>query len=209
MMTPPVKPCASRNLADDAAQAGALLARLDLPAHTDVVDRRHEHHETAGHRHCEVRRAPFGAERLFDDLDDNFLALLEELLDFLLRPILPVALRARFRSVAATVCLLVVVAGELVELDQRVDDVGDVENPSRSRPRSMKEDCMRAALSRPGPCRRCRRRRGAVRAREDLGDQVVLEKWPPWSRGRWRRRSSPCHSQNSCRQPEGLHYIRK
>ena len=32
MMTPPVKPCVSAELADDAAQARALLARLDLRA---------------------------------------------------------------------------------------------------------------------------------------------------------------------------------
>ena len=34
-------------LADDAAQAAALLARFDLPRHADVVDGRHEHEEPA------------------------------------------------------------------------------------------------------------------------------------------------------------------
>ena len=36
---------------------------------------------------CEVRRAPFGTERFLDDLDENFLAFLEEVLDPRLRAV--------------------------------------------------------------------------------------------------------------------------
>ena len=45
-------------LADDAAEAVALLARLDLAGDADVIHGRHEHEEPPGNVACEVRRAP-------------------------------------------------------------------------------------------------------------------------------------------------------
>ena len=87
---------------------------------------RHEHQEAAGHRH--VRRQPgtLGAERLLDDLDDDFLSFLQQVFDLRLRPILQLAClsaaAARRRSD------VVVVGGlELLELLERVDHFGDVE----------------------------------------------------------------------------------
>src|SRR5207249_1951223 len=69
-------------LPDDAAEAVALVARLDLAGHADVVDRRHEDQKAAGQRG--VRRQPraFGAERLLCDLDDDVLAFLDQFFDF-------------------------------------------------------------------------------------------------------------------------------
>src|SRR6185295_16743508 len=124
------EPVRLAELADDAAEPAALLTRFDLAGDADVIDRGHEHQEPARHRDVGGEAGALGAERLLDDLDDDLLAFLEELLDLLLRPILAIALRAALRS-AATVGvaagLIVVVAGELVELDEGVDDVGDVE----------------------------------------------------------------------------------
>src|SRR6185369_1858280 len=74
-------------LADDAAQAAALLARLDLAGHADVVHRRHEDQEAS--RHGDVGGEPraLRAERLLHDLDDDLLALGEQVLDLRLRPV--------------------------------------------------------------------------------------------------------------------------
>ena len=85
---------------DDAAQAGTLLPRLDLARHADVVDRRHEDEEAA--RHGDVRGEPraLGAERLLDHLNEDFLAFLEEVLDFRLR-LVAVALVAGRAAAAA------------------------------------------------------------------------------------------------------------
>jgi hypothetical protein len=70
MMMPPVKPSAS-----------ALLARLDLPRHAYVIDRRHEDEEAAGQRRVAREPGPFGAKRLLDDLDEDVLPLAQERLD--------------------------------------------------------------------------------------------------------------------------------
>ena len=77
-------------LLDDAAQARPLFARLDLAGHADVIDRRHEHQEAPRHR--DVRRQPraLGAERLLDDLDQDLLALLQQVFDLRLR-LIPIA----------------------------------------------------------------------------------------------------------------------
>ena len=68
-------------LLDDAAQAGPLVARFDLARDADVIDRRHEDQEAP--RHGDVRGEPgaLGAERLLDDLDEDFLPFLEQVLD--------------------------------------------------------------------------------------------------------------------------------
>ena len=73
-------------LADDAAQPRALLARLDLARHADVIDRRHEHQEPARHRHVRGEAGALGAERLLDDLDEDLLPFLQQVLDLRLRP---------------------------------------------------------------------------------------------------------------------------
>ena len=85
MMTPPVKPCDFAELAHDAPQPAALVPRLDLPRDADVIHRRHEHQEAAGHGDVRGQARAFGAERLLDDLDEDFLALLEQVLDPRLR----------------------------------------------------------------------------------------------------------------------------
>src|SRR6267142_1369051 len=108
-------------LADDAAQPAPLLARLDLARHADVVHRRHEHEKPARHRHVRGEARALRAERLLHDLDDDLLAFLQQLLDLGLGPIAVVA------ATLAPAALLLVVARELVELVERVDDVGDVQ----------------------------------------------------------------------------------
>src|SRR5262245_29679826 len=66
-----------------------------------------------------------GPERLLDDLDDDLLPFLQQLLDFRLRPLAP-RVPARLPILPAAV-LLLVVARQLVELVDRVDDISDVE----------------------------------------------------------------------------------
>ena len=79
-------------LADDAAQAAALLARVDLARHADVVHGRHEDQEAA--RHGGVRGEPgaLGAERLLGHLDDDLLAFLQQLFDLGLGALLALAI---------------------------------------------------------------------------------------------------------------------
>ena len=81
-------------LADDAAQAAALVARLDLARDADVVDRRHEDQEPPGHRHVRGEPRALGAERLLDDLDDDLLPFLEEVFDLRLRAVAIASLAA-------------------------------------------------------------------------------------------------------------------
>ena len=68
-------------LPHDRAQAAALGAIVDLARDAHVIDGGHEHQKAA--RNGDVRReaGALGAERLLRDLDDDFLALVEELLD--------------------------------------------------------------------------------------------------------------------------------
>src|SRR4029079_1243823 len=75
------------------------------------------------HRHVRGEPGALRAERLLDDLDDDLLAFLQQLFDLLLRLF---AIAARVPLAAA---LVVLVAGELVELVERVDDLRDVEEP--------------------------------------------------------------------------------
>ena len=53
---------APRNSADDAAQAAALVARIDLAGDADVVDRRHEHEEAARHGRVRGEARALGAD---------------------------------------------------------------------------------------------------------------------------------------------------
>src|SRR5438128_5314354 len=76
-------------LPHDAAQTAALVARLDLARHADVIHRRHEHEESPRHRHVRREARALGAERLLDHLDEDFLSLAQELFDFLLRLVAP------------------------------------------------------------------------------------------------------------------------
>ena len=68
-------------LADDAAQAIALLARLDLARDADVINRRHEDQEAAGQRGVRRQARALGPQRLLDHLDHHVLPFLEQVLD--------------------------------------------------------------------------------------------------------------------------------
>src|SRR6187455_1866773 len=46
-----------------------------------MIDRRHEDEKTAGHRDVRREAGALRPERLLDDLDENFLAFFEEVLD--------------------------------------------------------------------------------------------------------------------------------
>ena len=87
-------------LPDDAAQARALFARLDLARDADVVDRRHEHQEAARHRDVRGQPGALGAERLLDDLDEDFLPFFQQVFDLAARGRL---LRARVSRAATAV----------------------------------------------------------------------------------------------------------
>ena len=106
-------------LLHDAAQAVALVARLDFSGDADVVDRRHEHEKAAGERRVRGQARALGAERLLGDLDDNLLPFLQELFD--LRLGCPLA------ALGAIAMLVVVARVEAVELLDGIDDVRHVE----------------------------------------------------------------------------------
>ena len=86
MMTPPVKPCCSRNSRTMPRSRRALFARLDLPGDADVVDGRHEDQEAARHRDVRRDAGALGAERLLDDLDEDLLPFFEEVFDLRVVP---------------------------------------------------------------------------------------------------------------------------
>ena len=95
-----------------------------------MIDGRHEHQEAPGHGDVRGQPRALGAERLLDHLDDDLLAFLEQLLDLLGGTILAIALAAAAAATAAVVAaagLVLLVAGELVELGEGVHHVGDVE----------------------------------------------------------------------------------
>ena len=68
-------------LADDAAQPGALVARFDFPGDADMVHRGHENEEAARHGGVRGEARPLRPERLLRHLDDDFLPFFEKLFD--------------------------------------------------------------------------------------------------------------------------------
>ena len=66
---------------DDVAQPAPLLVGGDAPRDADVIDRRHEHQVTAGQRDVAGRPRALGADRLLGHLDDDLLALFQQVLD--------------------------------------------------------------------------------------------------------------------------------
>ncbi len=191
MMTPPAKPCLLAELADDAAQAAALVARFDLAGHADVVDRRHEDEEAAGHRGVRGEARALRPERLLGHLDDDLLPFLQELFDLRLGALVAVAvaaapprppLRAGRLGAASPAPGAAAVAprrwrGRRRRRSRRRRSRGG-RTPRRSRRRRRRREsrrardrgqrtptACRAALWIPGPCRDCQRRRAVARAR--------------------------------------------
>ena len=81
---------------DDAAQARALVAAVDLARDADVIDGRHEDQEAAGQRDVTGQARALRAERLLRHLDDDVLPFLQQLFDLRLgRPFLLVAIAGR------------------------------------------------------------------------------------------------------------------
>src|SRR6185436_7817836 len=66
---------------DDRLDALALRAVFDAPRHTDVLDAGHQHAEAAGQADLLGDAWALGADRLLGDLHQDFLALLEVVLD--------------------------------------------------------------------------------------------------------------------------------
>ena len=77
---------AALGLADCRFRRAGVRRRDRLARHADVIDGRHEHQEAA--RHGDVRRdaRAFLSERLLDDLDQDFLAFLQQVFDLALGP---------------------------------------------------------------------------------------------------------------------------
>ena len=138
MMTPPVKPCCSRNSRTMPRSRLRSSRESIFARHADVIDGRHEHQEPAGHGR--VRRQPraLRPERLLGHLDDDLLPFLQQLFDFRLGLFFASPLRSRGprrprspSAAAATAPLRlaarVLVGFETVELLERGDDVRDVE----------------------------------------------------------------------------------
>src|SRR5688572_6613428 len=87
-------------LADDAAEARALVAAVDLARDADVIDRRHEYQEPAGQRDMAGQPRALGAERLLGHLDDHVLAFLQQFFDLRLRAAIPVVAIAAIAAAA-------------------------------------------------------------------------------------------------------------
>src|SRR5688572_19594146 len=88
-------------LADDAAQARALVAAVDLARDADVIDGRHEHQEAPWQRHVAGQARTLGAERLLGHLDDDVLAFLQQLFDLRLGAAILVVTIAAVAPIAA------------------------------------------------------------------------------------------------------------
>src|SRR4029078_10841471 len=80
--------------ADDAAQAAALVARIDLGGDADVIHRRHENQEPTRHRRVRRQACALGAQGLLGYLDDDLLAFLQEVFDLRLGALVELALAA-------------------------------------------------------------------------------------------------------------------
>ena len=181
-------------LPHDAAQPGALLARVDLPRHADVVDRRHEHEEPAGERGVGRQPRALGAERLLDDLHEDFLPFAEQV--SISAPVArpsgaPGAAPPLPRRLLAPGLVVRLASSGLVALVERPR--GPERRPRRRGTRRARGRCRRtptacrAAPSTPGPCRCCRRRRAGVRARRRAPRRDRPRGWRRASRGRSRR----------------------
>ena len=116
-------------LPDDAAQAGTLVARLDLARHADVVHRRHEDEEPPRHRDVRGEAGALRAERFLHHLHQDFLPFLQQVLDARLRPSAPSFCLLALASTSPLSLLVLVAAFEAFELLEGVDDFGDIEKP--------------------------------------------------------------------------------
>ena len=191
------EPVLLAELADDAAQPAALVARFDLARDADVVHRRHEHQEAAGHRRVRREAGALGAERLLGDLDDDFLAFLEEVFDFRLgaffasrRPSAPPVAAtlglglprrsAAIRSGRGSGRRIVLVGLEAVELLEGGDDVGDVEE-AVALETEVNERRLHAGqhLRHPALVEIADDAALTLALDEHLGDQIVLEDRDP------------------------------
>ena len=75
-MNPP--PTLALGFVDEMAQARAIFGGSDFARDAGVIERRHVDEEAAGKRDVAGDARAFLAERLFGDLDDDFLALLQQ-----------------------------------------------------------------------------------------------------------------------------------
>src|SRR5262245_24292001 len=108
-------------LPHDPAQARPLVPRIDLPGYANVIHRRHEDEEAAGHRGVRGEARAFRPQRLFGHLNDDLLAFLQELFDLGLG-LVP------FPIAVASIALVVFLVGlETIELLERGDDVAHVQ----------------------------------------------------------------------------------
>jgi hypothetical protein len=69
-------------VANDPAQAVALVARVDLARDAHMIDGRHEDEEAAGQRGVRRQARALGPQRFLDHLDHHVLPFLEQVLDF-------------------------------------------------------------------------------------------------------------------------------
>src|SRR5205807_2960774 len=80
------QPLRRLQLAEDLAQAAALVVVGNLARHADAVQPGHQHEVAAGDADVGAQRRTLGADALLDDLDEDLLAALEEVLDERLGP---------------------------------------------------------------------------------------------------------------------------
>jgi hypothetical protein len=77
--------------AHNAPEAAPFVARIDLARNADVIDGRHEHQKPPGHRGVAREAGALRAERLLGHLHDDLLPFLDQLFDFRLGALIPVA----------------------------------------------------------------------------------------------------------------------
>ncbi len=68
-------------LAKDIAEPAAVFVAFDFSRDADATEGRHEHQVAAGDADVGGERGAFGADAFLDDLDEHFVAALEDFLD--------------------------------------------------------------------------------------------------------------------------------
>ena len=114
------------DVVDDLAQAVALVAVGDLARDAGVIDGRHVDEKAARQRDVGGDAGALGAERRFRDLNQDLVALAQQIFDALPFAGAAAATLARLVLAAALVLIAFHPARELFDLGE---DVGDVEKP--------------------------------------------------------------------------------
>ncbi len=118
-------------LVEDLAQAAARVFVCDLARHADAVEPGHQHEVAAGDADVGAQRRALGADAFLDDLNEHFLAALEDVLNERLGPALAeAAASARASAAIAAAVASAAIAAALATAPPRGRDRGCGTSPS-------------------------------------------------------------------------------